>query len=360
MIMEKRQGGSLIDLSDNDMYFVRLSSVQRHARLIPAELRDPMLKYFKAKMFFSFGWDVFVGRVGSTAKPDLFVANNQVDYFLSEVERRGGIKIDPIEDEGKVDPKMVRGLKHLVKTTDSAQFHEKASKEGLKYDSSPRVLWNQEQRQRKKEIEAAKKAEKREVARERALEMERLVRQSIDDKKMVFVSVDIEVYELNHNCVTEIGVAVLDLRQGNTKDAKPVGRHLRVKEYMHLKNGKFVDDASEKFEFGTSEILTLKQCAKEMKKIFDEYGDLAMFVGHDGANDVRYLRQLGIELPEEMATVDTLTLWQIHHGEDEQSSLGRLLMEYDIKSWNLHNAGNDAYYTVQVLMAMYAGDVGKE
>ncbi|KAK9236644.1 ribonuclease H-like domain-containing protein [Lipomyces kononenkoae] len=190
--------------------------------------------------------------------------------------------------------------------------------------------------------------------------MEQLARQSIEDKKMVFISVDIEVYELNHNCVTEIGVAVLDLRKGNTKDVKPVGRHLRVKEYMHLKNGKFVEDASEKFEFGTSEILTLKQSAEEVKKIFEEYKDRAIFVGHDGANDVRYLRQLGVELPEELPMVDTLTLWKINHGEDEQSTLGRLLMEYDIRSWNLHNAGNDAYYTVQVLMAMCVSEAGKE
>ncbi|KAK9332968.1 hypothetical protein V1520DRAFT_352370 [Lipomyces starkeyi] len=359
--MEKLQSRRLIDTADSvDMYFVRLGTIQRHPRVIPADVRDSLLKYFKHKMFFAFGWDVFVGCLGSTSRPELFVTNNQVEYFLSEVERRGGVKIDGIDDGSKVDPKMIRGLKHIVKTTDVVQFHEETSKEGLKYDSSPRVLWTQEQRARKKEIEAAKKAEKRESARERALEMERLVKQSIEDQNMVFIAVDIEVYELNHKCVTEIGVAILDLRKGNTKDAKPVGRHLRVKEYMHLKNGKFVEDASEKFEFGKSEILTLKECANQVKTVFEEIGDKAIFVGHDGANDVRYLRQIGADLPEDLLMADTLTLWKVGHGEDGPSTLGRLLIEYDISSWNLHNAGNDAYYTVQALMAMYGKDTSQE
>ncbi|KAK9252363.1 hypothetical protein V1507DRAFT_443887 [Lipomyces tetrasporus] len=356
--MEKHQG--LVDTTANEVYFVRLGTIQRHARVVPADVREPLLKYFKHKMFFAFGWDVFAGRVGSAAKAELFVANNQVEYFLSEIDRRGGVKIDGIEDTNKVDPQMIRGLKHIVKTMDVADFLEKIGKEGLKYDSSPRALWTQEQRARKKEIEAAKKAEKREQARKRSLEMERMVKQYIDDQVMVFIAVDVEVYELNHNCVTEVGVAILDLSKGNTKNTKPSGRHFRVKEYMHLKNGRFVDDASEKFEFGESEILTLKECANEVKTIFERYGDKAVFVGHDAANDVRYLRQVGVELPEELPTADTLTLWKISHGEDAPSTLGNLLIECDITSWNLHNAGNDAYYTVQVLMAMYGKFESKE
>lgn len=76
---------------------------------------------------------------------------------------------------------------------------------------------------------------------------------------VVFVCFDNETDETNAQVVTEVGFGILD-----TRDLKGVApgegaknwinlikaRHLRIKEYLHIKNHRYVDGCPDKFEFG--------------------------------------------------------------------------------------------------------------
>jgi hypothetical protein len=79
------------------------------------------------------------------------------------------------------------------------------------------------------------------------------------EDSVIFICIDLEAYERDHSLITEIGIATLD-----TEDIKSLApgkggqnwtgaihaRHFRIKEYMHLRNTKFVQGCADKFEFG--------------------------------------------------------------------------------------------------------------
>lgn len=101
------------------------------------------------------------------------------------------------------------------------------------------------------------------------------------DKLPVFVCVDVECYEHDKSKVTEIGVAMLDTADleglspganGGNWHQKIKARHLRVKEHAHLRNGNFVSDAAEKFEFpeGGSEFVDLADAPRAIATCFRE------------------------------------------------------------------------------------------
>jgi DNA polymerase III alpha subunit (gram-positive type) len=80
-----------------------------------------------------------------------------------------------------------------------------------------------------------------------------------------------------------------------------------------------------------------------------------ILVGHDTKQDVSYLRKLGYDvynLSNLMEEVDTATLWRYLTRDTNPRSLGVILAELGIIGWNLHNAGNDAAYTLQAMIGI--------
>ncbi|KAK9468134.1 hypothetical protein V1512DRAFT_258811 [Lipomyces arxii] len=363
---------------DQEVYFVRLSVVQRHVKILPLEERDNILQYFKSKLFFEFGWDVFIGEAPSPpplpqpsknghnrrnrrAEPwpkkrqtspspppesyqkQLLVVNNQIEYFLDEVKRRSGARIAPIPIEDRIPTKRVKDLDHITRTTTTSEFGKLIAGYGMSYDSSPAVLESAAERAAKREVRMQKVKEHREKVVADA-------RRRLEEQNDAFVSVDIEAYELDNSLVTEIGIAILDLQKPNR--TKFDAFHWRVKERIHLKNGRYVSDASEKFEFGKSRILPLDQCRSDIQELLEMYQGRYAFVGHDPSNDIRYLQKINVKIPEDTPVFDTSEIWKLRVGEGKSSSLSTILDEFDISAWNLHNAGNDAYYTLQALLAL--------
>lgn len=45
-------------------------------------------------------------------------------------------------------------------------------------------------------------------------------------------------------------------------------------------------------------------------------------------------------------------MWQSFKRDSNPRNLGSILAELDITGWNLHNAGNDAVYTLQTMIAI--------
>lgn len=208
------------------------------------------------------------------------------------------------------------------------------------------------------------------------------------DRSVVFVCVDVESYERAHDKITEIGIATLDTRDldglapgndGENWRLKVRARHFRIEQYKHLRNHEFVHGCPDRFDFGTSEFCSLEDAAAKVGACFKppfcalpqegaEGAFIAMmeeidlgeqrniiFLGHDTLSDVRYLQQLGfnpLNLPNLLELQDTATMYRVWRREPNPTNLGKILYDFDIAGFNLHNAGNDAVFTVQSMLAI--------
>jgi hypothetical protein len=204
------------------------------------------------------------------------------------------------------------------------------------------------------------------------------------EKSAVFVCVDVESYERAHYKITEIGIATLDTRDlvgvapgedGVAWRQKIKGRHFRINENRHLVNHEFVPGHPDGFDFGESTFIDLKDAPVRVAACFnppfglhasntdvDDISNLLqtldlsekrniIFLGHDTLGDVRYLQQLGydpMKVENIIEAMDTAKIYQAWRRDSQPTSLGRILVDFDIIGWKLHNAGNDAMYTVSV------------
>lgn len=203
------------------------------------------------------------------------------------------------------------------------------------------------------------------------------------DLDSVIIAVDVESFERNNKLITEIGVATLDTRDllhlapganGSNWFSKIRARHIRVKEYMHLVNKDLVQGCPDRFEFGKSEIVSKQDAPKVVAACFKPpfSGPIGrptqaesaekrniLFLGHDSKHDIGYLIELGynpLNLSNLVEILDTALMFRSYSRESNGRSLGHILYEMDIAGWNLHNAGNDAVYTLQAMLAMCVRD----
>jgi len=208
------------------------------------------------------------------------------------------------------------------------------------------------------------------------------------DSDVIFICVDVEAYERNHHYITEIGFATLDTRDIRKVAPSSKGkgwfehiraRHFRIKENMRFQNTDFVAGCADRFEFGESEIILEKDASRTVascfKEPFSKRGVITknslesdphaekrniIFVGHNPTADVNYLQQIGyniLNLSNLVEVMDTALMWRALTREPNQRALGGVLYELDIAGWNLHNAGNDAVYTMQAMLAICIKDV---
>jgi DNA polymerase III alpha subunit (gram-positive type) len=80
-----------------------------------------------------------------------------------------------------------------------------------------------------------------------------------------------------------------------------------------------------------------------------------VLVGHDVAADIKYLRELGYnpyELCNLQELVDTSFMYRAFRRESQPRNLGSILVDLGIAGWDLHNAGNDAMYTLQAMVSI--------
>lgn len=203
------------------------------------------------------------------------------------------------------------------------------------------------------------------------------------DRSVVFIAVDCEAWERNNKIVTEIGFATLDMDDvlnippgKNCENWFPKirHRHFRIKEHLGCRNGTHVEDNADRFEFGESEIIS-KRDTNILAGVFkppysrgfsadksstNSSGDNAehrdiILVGHDTGNDIDYLRQAGFDPLNRsnlLEVLDTAVIWRAFKRELSNRKIGDILYELEMVGWNLHNAGNDAAYTLQMMLAM--------
>ncbi|KAI9884457.1 MAG: hypothetical protein M1823_003754 [Watsoniomyces obsoletus] len=194
---------------------------------------------------------------------------------------------------------------------------------------------------------------------------------------IVFIALDVECYERDHSCVTEIGIATLDVRdirgQGPGKEGKKWreairSHHYLIKEFAHLRNKDFVNDSRDGFEFGTSEWISYKDAPQMVATSFrpgvagplveHEPNDAqrnVVIVGHAVEGDLNFLQGLGYNARQLNNVVDVLDVGVIDRdlkGDTQSRALGAIIYDLGIIGWHLHNAGNDAVYSLQGLLAM--------
>lgn len=78
-----------------------------------------------------------------------------------------------------------------------------------------------------------------------------------------------------------------------------------------------------------------------------------VLVGHALGGDVTFLKDMGYDvtnLSNLQDTVDTADMWKYLKKTPNPTKLGIALYELGLPAWNLHNAGNDAVYTLQVMI----------
>ncbi|KAI5970776.1 hypothetical protein CANMA_000195 [Candida margitis] len=192
------------------------------------------------------------------------------------------------------------------------------------------------------------------------------MRQIINRQAILF-SIDIEAWELNNRTITEIGVAIYDPRRQGTNCIVPnfTKLHIRVLENMHRLNGKFVVDHALHFIGEPTLILNMYDAVVLIQSLFDYFfkphgsnnnddndDELQTYlVGHEVSGDIKWLSSLGIQFPPKLPTLDTLQIVKITHGQ-QNLSLGKSLRKLDLPHVFLHNAGNDAYYTLLLCLKL--------
>lgn len=189
-------------------------------------------------------------------------------------------------------------------------------------------------------------------------------------------------------------------------------RHIRIKEYAHIVNCEFISGCPDHFGFGKSEFVPLQDAARVVESCFkppysaqvpvkfvaeESNGDTprvtiekaiegyklrprnVVLVGHGLHADVSYLCALGCDMfaenvskiqspnssqvlvkepPDHNAkllfldTLDTATMFQGLKRDVHSRSLESVLASLGILGWNLHNAGNDARYTLEAMVRM--------
>ena len=204
------------------------------------------------------------------------------------------------------------------------------------------------------------------------------------DRNVVFVCIDIEVYERNPRRLTEIGVCTLDTldlvdlapgKGGESWMDLLRCRHFRIAENAHLTNKDFVTGCPDRFELGESEWISVKDAPQVLSSCFkfpfSEPGKYTPYpadvrrlapggmmiapqivehsshirnvvlVGHNIRSDIDYMRTIGYDvgnLTNLIEAIDTSNLFRAFKHEQNPRNLGSVLLEFELTGWNLHNA----------------------
>jgi hypothetical protein len=240
------------------------------------------------------------------------------------------------------------------------------------------------------------------------------------EEAVVFVCLDVEVWEKDHHSITEVGVSTLDTldligeapgKNANNWQSKILRQHFRIAEHAHLVNKKYVSGCPENFDFGESEWISMRDAPAILTACLSPTSRLpsqrrsahyalpdqaasghelpkarnVILVGHDLNSDINYIcnvwpqldsllhrkppsaaQSIQTDLPQPtqemdnltdtqssvIDTLDTANMYRVLTRDSNPRQLAILLAAFDIVGWNLHNAGNDAAYTLHIMLAI--------
>ncbi|KAL2889126.1 QDE-2-interacting protein [Ceratocystis lukuohia] len=183
----------------------------------------------------------------------------------------------------------------------------------------------------------------------------------------VLVAIDFELWEVNGSTITEIGLAVLDpllLRglapgdRGANWWSLVYAKHIWIKECQHMVNREYVSGCPESFNFGKTDIIPQRIKLELTKSFLEEIlvpRRPLYVVGHDVGQDIQSFDNMGLmleSLTSELTLIDSREIYTLLANTHQGPSLGSALTGLNMDSRNLHNAGNDAVYTLRACLAL--------
>jgi hypothetical protein len=145
-------------------------------------------------------------------------------------------------------------------------------------------------------------------------------------------SIDLEYKE---NEISEIGITLK-----NIKTKKLIVEHYIIEDFIYNKK------KYEKFNFGISEVLPLKEALNRVKFLMDKTN---VITGNSISTDIDLLKDKGLNLKDKF--IFDLNTFNSYFHKSLTTTIYKNLSDFTymlgIEGKNFHNAGNDSYYSVR-------------
>jgi len=175
----------------------------------------------------------------------------------------------------------------------------------------------------------------------------------VNSSTHTLISIDCE-FQGRKKLPSEIGISIFNPKRQDLSIMPNLStHHIIVSDHYDFET---TTNATDTFLSGRSMLIPEVEVLKFIQLIIDSIfnqEDKAAFVGHSVNADLKSLCALGIKLPETFTSIDTFYLYACSHGfRRNTTSLGGVLNRFNIPHGFLHNAGNDAYYSLLVLLKL--------
>ncbi|GIZ39641.1 hypothetical protein CKM354_000301600 [Cercospora kikuchii] len=178
--------------------------------------------------------------------------------------------------------------------------------------------------------------------------------------RAMLVAIDCEAFEMDQSKVTEVGISTIDTTSVRALQPQSYGQsypliassHYRIKEHGHLRNRRYSKGNPKNFQHGKTAWVSIEEAREVLRAMLEDAEGTreVVLVGHALQNDLAYLRRLGIDalaIPNVVLQLDTQ---RIATPKKLSPGLGKLLTALGIPADNLHNAGNDAHFTLRAVL----------
>ncbi len=192
-------------------------------------------------------------------------------------------------------------------------------------------------KEERKKLKAEKQKIKKQTKKQQSIKVIEKYKSLLEEGKKGLLF-DIECNERNQKQILEIGFVKFN-KQGEIEK-----RHLIVKENYNIRNGRYVEDNKDNYNYGESEQLSLKEVLKTIEK---ELKESDFIIGHCISNDINFLNKGGLTVNYSKPIINTLKM--THFISKGELSIKNTLKHLNISGDNLHNAGNDAVLNYEIV-----------
>ncbi|CEQ42340.1 SPOSA6832_04149 [Sporobolomyces salmonicolor] len=192
------------------------------------------------------------------------------------------------------------------------------------------------------------------------------------DGGAAFIALDVEFWERDHSVLLEFGWSVVEfVKEEGSKKVKErrQDQHVVIKENRGRRNGRYSPDARDHFDFGRTLTLPSESLYYLLHALFSTLSSTspAYLIFHDPRGDLRALANLGFDVERDFERelkrmenasrnnedggvwiVDTQRLFGAWLERKSQVGLEKACAEFEVPTKRLHNAGNDAHYTLDL------------
>ncbi len=164
------------------------------------------------------------------------------------------------------------------------------------------------------------------------------------DNVETLLAIDLEWYEYNERKVLEVGLTRF------TRRGRTTARHIIIRDYLKVKNKRFVPNKKDHFHHGDSELLRKNDAATVVLEELSKVDGVVVHGGDD--KDLLALKHIGLNIDPNTIVYDTQKLFSMMLGVRANIRLGRVseLFQHDLI--DPHNAGNDAFATAKAFIGM--------